>query len=76
MVASQAFLDPDAVSMAIYPPRAQWVNVHEHCLHVWQPIGFDPVPDPRLERARAVGYMTPIEHAQWIEARRQMEGRR
>ena len=76
MAASLAFLDGDAVSLAIYPPRSQWVNVHEFCLHVWQPLGFDPVPDPRLERARAVGLMTPAEHARWNEARRTFWGRR
>lgn len=61
--AAEAFLDVDAVSLSIFPPRSQWVNVHEHCLHLWQPIGFDPVPDPQLERARAVGLMAPSERA-------------
>ena len=68
MLAAEAFLDRDHVVLSIYPRRSEWVNVHEHCLHLWQPIGFDPVPDPKLERARSVGLMTPAEaeaFAQW-----------
>lgn len=63
MAAAEALLDQNVKTLSIYPPRAEWVNVHEHCLHLWQPIGFDPVPDPKLERARAVGMMTDEERA-------------
>lgn len=63
MAAAEAFLDREHVALSIYPRRAEWVNLHEFCLHLWQPVGFDPVPDPHLERARAVGFMTPEERA-------------
>lgn len=34
-------MTPDRVTMAfILPPRAEYVNVHERCLHLWQ-IGGD-----------------------------------
>jgi hypothetical protein len=75
MAAAQAFLDQDAVVLAIYPRRAEWVNLHQFCLHLWQPVGFDPVPDPKLERARAVGIMTPEEAAEF-EAWRKERGMR
>ncbi len=65
MLAADAFLDREHVAMSIYPARAEWVNLHEHCLHLWQPIGFDPVPDPKMERARSVGWMTPEERVEF-----------
>ena len=34
-------MTPDEVTMAIlFPPRSEYVNVHERCLHLWQ-IGGD-----------------------------------
>jgi hypothetical protein len=74
MLAADAFLDRDITSMAIYPPKAQWVNLMEFCLHIWQPIGFDPVPDPKLERARAVGLLSPAEKAEFEAYRRSLRG--
>lgn len=70
MEAADAFLDRDHVALSIYPKRSEWVNLHEHCLHLWQPLGFDPVPDPHLERARSVGLMTPEEAAAFTEWRK------
>lgn len=30
-------MTPDRVTMAlILPPRAQYVNIHPNCLHLWQ----------------------------------------
>jgi len=35
-------LVPDEVTMAmLLPPKAEYVNVHEHCFHLWE------VEDPR-----------------------------
>lgn len=65
MTAADAFLDREHVVLAIFPKRAEYVNVHEFCLHLWQPLGFDPVPDPHLERARSVGLMSPEERAEF-----------
>jgi hypothetical protein len=65
MLAADAFLDRDHVVLSIYPRRAEWVNLHNFCLHLWQPIGFDPVPDPKMERARSVGWMTPEERVEF-----------
>lgn len=74
MAAAEAFLDRDHVALSIYPRRSEWVNVHEFCLHLWQPIGFDPVPDPQMERARSVGWMTPAER-EAFDAWRKASGR-
>lgn len=52
----RTFLGEDAVTMHIWPPKAEYVNLHPHCLHLWQPIGFDPVPDPHGERKATVGW--------------------
>jgi hypothetical protein len=33
------------VTFALYvPPQSWWINIHEHCLHLWQ------IDDPPLER--------------------------
>lgn len=50
-----SFLDPDVVALQIFPKRVEHVNLHEYCLHLWQPIGFDPVPDIQGRRRLAVG---------------------
>lgn len=51
----ETFCDLDHVTLQIFPKRAEYVNCHPYCLHLWQPIGFDPVADPNGERWRAVG---------------------
>lgn len=55
MAVHAAFCDVDAVVLQIFPKRAEWVNLHPHCLHLWQPLGFDPVADPHGERFMSVG---------------------
>jgi hypothetical protein len=36
--------DTDCV-MQLHPPRAEWVNNHPFCLHLWRPIGIE-IPRP------------------------------
>lgn len=36
--------DDDCV-MQLHPPRADWVNNHSRCLHLWRPIGVH-IPRP------------------------------
>lgn len=40
-----AFWDDDDVVMQLHPPRAEWVNNHPHCLHLWRPVGVE-IPRP------------------------------
>lgn len=39
------FWDEDEAVMQLHPPRADWVNNHEFCLHLWKPTGLTiPLP--------------------------------
>lgn len=39
------FWDDEQAVMQLHPPRSQWVNNHEHCLHLWRPTGVEtPLP--------------------------------
>lgn len=35
-----AFLG-DRYAYAVYPPRSQYVNIHQHCLHLWALVSED-----------------------------------
>lgn len=39
------FWSDDECVVQYHPPAASYVNRHEHCLHLWQPIGV-PMPVP------------------------------
>lgn len=39
------FWDDDDCVMQLHPPRAEWVNNHSFCLHMWRPAG-EPIPTP------------------------------
>lgn len=41
------FLGDDALALQVFPPKAQWVNVHPNVLHLWRCVDGDPVPDFR-----------------------------
>lgn len=32
------FWDEDDMVVQYHPPKSEYVNVHEHCLHLWRPI--------------------------------------
>lgn len=31
------FFDAEEMCIQFHPKKSQYVNVHEHCLHIWQP---------------------------------------
>jgi hypothetical protein len=32
-----------------HPPKAVYRNCHQHCLHMWRPVGAEiPMPDPMM----------------------------
>lgn len=35
------FWDEDDCVVQFHPPKAEYVNFHENCLHLWRPIGWD-----------------------------------
>lgn len=39
------FWDDDDCVMQLHPPRADWVNNHSRCLHLWRPVGVE-IPRP------------------------------
>lgn len=39
------FWSADACVMQLHPPRAEWVNNHSRCLHLWRPVG-QVIPAP------------------------------
>lgn len=46
------FWDEEEMVMQLHPPKSQWINNHNYCLHLWRPLdGKIPAP-PQV----AVGY--------------------
>jgi len=52
--ARDAFLEPSLSAYQVFPAKAEHRNHMPFCLHLWQPLGRDPFPDPFLERANTV----------------------
>lgn len=43
------FWDDDDCVMQLHPPRSEYVNNHDYCLHLWRPIDASiPLPDSIL----------------------------
>lgn len=38
----------DKKAIQVHPPEAEHVNIHPYCLHLWSPLGHDPLPDFRI----------------------------
>jgi hypothetical protein len=52
--AKAAFWSEDEAVMQIHPPRADYVNHHPYCLHLWRPVGQTiPLPPSILVGPRA-----------------------
>ncbi|PSB52046.1 hypothetical protein C7B67_08540 [filamentous cyanobacterium Phorm 6] len=43
----EIFLGADALAIQVLPPRSEWVNVHEFCLHLYHCLDQRPIPDFR-----------------------------
>ena len=40
------FWDPEDCVVQFHPPKAEYVNNHKHCLHLWRPTDHNiPTPD-------------------------------
>lgn len=39
----RVFVGDDLPAYQIFPVRKEHVNLHEYCLHLWAPIGHDPL---------------------------------
>lgn len=42
-------LGDEGKAIMVFPPRSEHINIHQHCLHLWEPVGHDPLPDFRRE---------------------------
>lgn len=41
----EMFWNPSETVIQLHPPRDQWVNQHDYCLHLWKPVGVEiPLP--------------------------------
>jgi len=54
------FWDDDECVMQLHPPRSEWVNNHQYCLHLWKPIG-DDIPRPPSEYVGVKNSKKPVE---------------
>ncbi len=45
----KAFFAPTVCVVQVFPPKAEYVNMHSNCLHLWQRLDARAVPDLRIE---------------------------
>lgn len=43
----EIFLGKEAEAIQVLPPRSKWVNFHPNCLHLYQCLDHNPIPDFR-----------------------------
>lgn len=41
----EMFIGREAHAISVMPPRAEHVNIHVHCLHLWHCLDGSPLPD-------------------------------
>lgn len=39
------FVGAERKAVQVFPPEAEHYNFHPHCLHLWAPLGHDPLPN-------------------------------
>lgn len=44
----ELFWDAEDTVMQLHPPKSEWRNLHEFCLHLWRPIGIEIPRQPNL----------------------------
>lgn len=43
------FWDEEDTVIQYHPPKSEYVNNHQHVLHLWRPAGIEiPMPDPEM----------------------------
>jgi hypothetical protein len=42
------FWDLEDVVIQYHPPKREYVNNHEHCLHLWRPVGVEIPTPPKI----------------------------
>lgn len=62
----EIFWGDDEVCVEFHPKKEDYINMHEHCLHIWKPIGVEiPTPPPIMV---GIAGVTPEENQNAIEA--------
>lgn len=57
------FWEDEECVMQLHPPRSQYVNCHEYCLHLWRPIdGKIPMPGSILVGPKGEANARPVRH--------------
>lgn len=52
------FWDDGDCVVQYHPPRAEWVNNHSRCLHMWRPVGVElPRPPQILVGVQSLGVL-------------------
>ena len=41
----RVFVGEDKKAIMVFPPESEHVNIHPNCLHLYAPLGEDPLPD-------------------------------
>jgi len=47
MLWKESLLDPEDVVIQYHPGQSEDVHMHEHCLHLWQPVGQELLIPPK-----------------------------
>lgn len=52
------FWDDEDAAMQLHPPKADWVNNHSYCLHLWRPVeGAIPLPPALMVGVKEMGVL-------------------
>lgn len=66
----ELFFVDNETAMQLHPPRADWINNHQYCLHLWRPHdGAIPRPPSILVGVKEAGTLTTPEQAAALLAR-------
>lgn len=42
------FWDAEDCVVQFHPPKSEYVNLHDHTLHLWKPVGYDIKTPPQI----------------------------
>ncbi len=51
----ETFLGVDRKAIQVLPPKKEYVNIHQHVLHLYAPLERDPLPDFRAMMGEVAG---------------------
>lgn len=49
------FIGPNRKGIMVFPQESNYVNIHPYCLHLFSPLGRDPLPEfSRIENGKRI----------------------